>query len=138
MKFRPIIIVLTFFTVSSALAQNSASTENENNKVQLFSSEERDNLQFWINDEIDKLGLSPKERDEYVSVILYYTVKISRLDDHDMGYEKDEILERFEELMNKMHAEMKTLLNADRYEQHLEIFKELTRSYKNRLERVKN
>ena len=135
MKFKLIIILLALLSTGVISAQEKGA-ENKERKVELFSSEERDNLQFWINDEIDKLGLSPKMRDEYVSVMLYYVVKISRLDDNDKGYEKSEILERFEILINKMHAEMKILLNADQYNQHLEIFKELTRSYKNRLNKL--
>ncbi len=96
--------------------------EKENNKVELYTPEEKDNLQDFYAEEVDKMKLSEEERDEYYSTLLFYTHSMSRLDDKDKGYTQSEILEKFNTLHFKMNEKMKTLLKPEQYVIHLETF----------------
>ena len=132
--------ILLSISLMFAFALNAQETKRTNSKsqtkVQLFSSEERDNLQFWIHDQVDQMELSNKVRDEYTSIILYYVVKIARLDDKDQDLPKAEILSRFDVFIDKLNSESQLIFDEDQYKKHMEIFKELTRSYKNRLKKL--
>lgn len=131
-----------FFLISllSVTAQNSTSKEQklEENKVQIFTFEERDNLQIWFYEKVNEMGLTETKREEYYSVILYYSVKMNRLDDKDMGYTKAEVEQKLEELLKKQDIEIKKLLPKDAYKTHLENYGELMRSVRNRMAQPMN
>ncbi len=96
--------------------------EREKNKVELYTPEEKDNLQDFYAEEVDKMKLSEEERDEYYSTLLFYTHSMSRLDDKDKDYTQAEILEKFNILHFKMNEKMKILLTPEQYVIHLETF----------------
>lgn len=126
-----------FFLISllSVNAQNPTLKEQkrEENKIQIFTSEERDNLQIWFYEKVNEMGLTETKREEYYSVILYYSVKMNRLDDKDIGYTKVEVEQKLEELLKKQDVEIKKLLSKDKYEMHIENYGELMRSVRNRM-----
>ncbi|WP_346880873.1 hypothetical protein [uncultured Algibacter sp.] len=96
--------------------------EREKNKVELYTSEEKDNLQDFYAEEVDKMKLSEEKRDEYYSTLLFYTHSMSRLDDKDKDYTQAEILEKFNKLHFEMNEKMKALLTPEQYVIHLETF----------------
>ena len=75
------------FTLSSLNAQEYSKAER---KVQIFTPDEKDNLQMWFHKEIHKMDFTEEELDEYYAVIFYYVAKISRLDDLDKGYTQED------------------------------------------------
>lgn len=97
-------------------------------KVTIFTSEEKDNLQMWMYQEVQKMDFNKEELDEYNATINYYIVKIARLDDKDKDLTKAELKVEVEKLLAKLDEEMKITLSEERYEVHQEIFGELIRA----------
>jgi hypothetical protein len=73
------------------------------------------------------MGLSEKVNEEYNRIFYNYIYDMSRLDDKDRGLTDEEIRTQFDELIDKMNAEMKNLLSTEQYIQHLENFGEIVR-----------
>ncbi len=137
MKYLKLLFLITGIILSNSLfAQNTLTNkqkERAENKVQIYTSEERDNLQMWFHDRVATMGITEKQEEQYFSVVLYYIVKMARLDDKDMELSEDEILTGLDTYTNKIHEEVKPILNEKQYEIHLESFDTLIKSVKNRL-----
>jgi hypothetical protein len=87
-------------------------------KVQIFTPDEKDNLQMWFHKEIHAMDFTEEELDEYYAVVFYYISKISRLDDLDKGYTAAEFKVELNKLLAKQDADIKGMLTSDRYEIH--------------------
>ena len=125
---KKLLFVLTFLTVSiSSFSQELTEKQKErkNNKVEIFTSEERDNLQRFYYDEVNKMGLSDKEREEYYEVLLYHVFEMARLNDKDKDFTEEEITVKFNALTDKMNAKMKAMLKPEQYVMHLETFNKI-------------
>ena len=72
--------------------------------------------------------MTPEEKDEYNSILVYYIVKMGRLDDKDKDFTKEELKIEVEKLLAKQDAELKLTLTAEQYAVHQEIFGELMES----------
>lgn len=107
--------------------------EYEKNKVELFTVKERDNLQYWIQEEFTKMNLSEEKEDEYISTLLSFKAKMGRLVDKDKNYSKDEILQKLDELIIRQNKAIKKILTNEEYEMHLETYNKLLLSIKNRI-----
>jgi len=127
---RPILmtlILLTTLSHISAQVDKLKQLQREKDKVDIFTPEERANLQLWFFEQTQKMGLSEKANDEYNRIFYSYIYDMSRLDDKDRGLTDEEIRTQFELLIDKMNAEMKNLLSTEQYIQHLENFGEIVR-----------
>ena len=125
---KKLLFVLTFLTVSiSSFSQELTEKQKErkNNKVEIFTSEERDNLQRFYYDEVNKMGLSDKEREEYYEVLLYHVFEMARLNDKDKDFTEEEISVKYNELTDKMNGKMKAMLKPEQYVMHLETFNKI-------------
>ena len=123
-------LILILFLVAGSISTTSAQEyTKKNRKVTIFTSEEKDNLQIWFNNEVDhRMGLNQEERDEYSSILTYYIVKIARLDDKDKDFTKEELKIEAEKLLAKQDAELKLALTAEQYAVHQELYGELMRA----------
>ena len=120
MKIKYLLILLALsFTLPSLNAQEYTKAER---KVQIFTPEEKDNLQMWFHREIYKMEFTEEELDEYYAVIFYYIAKISRLDDLDKGYTKEEFKVELNKYLEKQEVDLKEMLTEERYKIHTEIF----------------
>ena len=120
MKLKYFYLILSLvFTLPNLYAQEYTKAER---KVQIFTPEEKDNLQMWFHREIYKLEFTEEELDEYYAVIFYYIAKISRLDDLDKGYTEEEFKEELNKYLKKQDADLKEMLTEERYNIHTEIF----------------
>jgi|LGVF01.1.fsa_nt_gb hypothetical protein len=138
MKIKYLLIISTGLFLF--LSQNSKAQilspklqEYEKNKVQIFTVQERDNLHTWFNEGIDTMDLTEDKKEEYYSIILYYFVKMGRLDDTDHENSKKEIEEKLDKLVIKQDAEIKEVLSEENYEIHLEKYGNLLKSIRNRI-----
>ncbi len=118
-----LLIILGFFFSSVVNAQ-----EVNPDKVEIFSSEEKDNLQIWFHEEVEKMNLTEEEMSQYSSIITYYISKISRLDDKDKGYSEERFKKELNSLLKKQDKELEELLNPEQYKIHQEIYGEFLRS----------
>ena len=120
MKLKYFLLILSLvFTLPSLYAQEYTKAER---KVQIFTPEEKDNLQMWFHREIYKMEFTEEELDEYYAVIFYYIAKISRLDDLDKGYTKEEFKVELNKYLKKQEVDLKEMLTEERYKIHTEIF----------------
>ena len=70
-----LIIGISLLINFTSLAQN-AEVANENDKnEEIFSSKDKDYLQYWHYEQILQMDLTEDERDGYLSLLNYYTYK---------------------------------------------------------------
>ena len=105
-----------------------AQSETEDNKVQIFTYEEKANLQNWFQKEIQQMKLSQEQEASYSSIITYYVAKIARLDDKDQDYSKEEFKAKLNEFLGKQDADLKEILSDEQFAIHKEIYGEFLRS----------
>jgi len=124
-----------FLTVQKADAQilNQKMKDYEKNKVQIFTVNERDNLLSWFDEGVVSMNLTEDKKDEYYSILLYYFVKISRLDDKDKGNSKEELIIKMDELLIKQDLEIKEMLTKVEYEKHQKNYNNLLTSIRTRI-----
>ena len=141
MKITNTIILIAFLFSNLGINAQKLSQkeqERENNEVEIFTSNERDNLQMWFYNEVNKMNLTEDNREEYYSIVLYYNIKMKRLDDKDSGNTNEEIVQKQDELLKKQNAEIKKILTKEQYELHIKNYDELMRSVRNRMAKTKN
>lgn len=131
------LIMLSFFNCFSQ-ELTPKQLEKQENKVKAFTSEERDNMQMWFYERVNEMNLSEAKREEYYSIILYYSVKMKRLDDKDLGFTSKEIEEKFDSLLKKQEKEIKKILTQEAYEMHTKNYQELIRGVRNRMANTKS
>ena len=133
-----IVLPYIFFliTIVSANAQTLTpeQQEYENNKVQIFTVNERNNLLNWFTDRAELMNLSESKEDEYTNILLFYFVKMARLDDKDQGNSKEEILQKLDILQKKQDVKIKAILSDEQYKIHQTNYGELIKSIKVRIE----
>ncbi|UCD61967.1 MAG: hypothetical protein JSV59_05225 [Flavobacteriaceae bacterium] len=100
----------------------------EERKVEIFSSEEKDNLQLWFQDEVKRMNLNEEEMSQYSSIIVYYVAKIARLDDKDKDYSEERFKKELNSLLAKQDKELEDLLTPVQFDIHKEIYGEFLRS----------
>ena len=120
MKLKYFLLILSLvFALPNLNAQEYTKAER---KVSIFTPEEKDNLQMWFHREIHKMDFTEEELDEYYAVIFYYVAKISRLDDLDKGYTKEEFKVELNKYLVKQDVDLKEMLTEERYKIHAKIY----------------
>ena len=120
--------VVLFSCSLSAQTLTAKQKEREKNKVEIYSAEERDNLQRYYHEEVKKMNLSEKEEYNYYETLVSYTYDMARLNDKDKGLNSEEIKTKLDGLVTKMNSEMKSILSTEQYIIHLETFNKVLTS----------
>lgn len=107
---------------------NAQELSKEERKVEIFSSEEKDNLQLWFQDEVKRMNLNEEEMSQYSSIIVYYIAKIARLDDKDKDYSEEQFKKELNSLLARQDKELEDLLTQEQFDIHKEIYGEFLRS----------
>jgi len=125
-----VVVVFSFLICSSVYSQTltEKQKEKEKNKVEIYSPEEKDNLQMWFYEKTNELGLSDSVREEYSSIISDNIFDMRRLNDDDSGNTPEELSEKFNKLVDKTNASVKPLLTEEQYEMHNKNFGKLTKA----------
>ena len=121
-----IVLCITGLIIFSSITAQELSKEER--KVEIFSSEEKDNLQLWFNDEVKRIDLNEEEMSQYSSIIVYYVAKIARLDDKDKGYSEERFKKELNSLLARQDKDLEDLLTPEQFEIHKEIYGEFLRS----------
>jgi tRNA U34 5-carboxymethylaminomethyl modifying enzyme MnmG/GidA len=116
------ILILTF---NCSLAQDLSA---EDRKVQIFTYEEKANLQTWYNEELQRMNFSEEEESQYNSILYYYIAKIARLDDKDQDFTEAEFKAKLNEYLAKQEADLKEILSPEQMDIHRDIYGEFLRS----------
>lgn len=120
MTYFKYLLVFTFvFTFVNVQSQIMTKKERA---VVIFTPDEKDNLQMWFHEEVNKLKFTEEELDEYDGVIFYYIVRIARLDDLDKGYTKEEFKQELNKLLEKQNKELQEMLTEEQFKLHTEIY----------------
>lgn len=124
-SFFIVIFILTFFNLN---AQSQKQIDREKNNVDIFSDEERANLQLHFYDKTKEMKLSEEVEEEYYRILLHYVYDMQRLDDKDKDFTNDEIKVELEKLVIKMNSKIQPVLTKDQYQIHLINFNDLLKS----------
>jgi hypothetical protein len=114
--------LLALTIIFSSFDVQSQEYDKKTRVVKIFTPEEKDNLQVWFHDEIKNMNFTEEEKDEYISVMTYYIVKIARLDDKDKDYTREEFKKELNILVNKQNAELLEILTNEQYALHTDIY----------------
>ena len=128
-----IYIFLIFCTSITAQELTEKQKEYQENKVQIFTVEERNNLQNWIQEEFSQMNLSEEKEEQYSTILLSYMGKIQRLDDKDMGNSKEDIVQKMDEMIVNQDKELEKILSPEEFAMHVKIYDKLLLSVKNRI-----
>ncbi|WP_109300952.1 hypothetical protein [Aquimarina sp. AU474] len=125
---------LLFMAVLFTFGQtkNQKQLERETNKVEIFTATEKDNLQVFVAEQVDKMKLSENLRDDYYMIVGYHTNKIGRLDDKDSPLSEKEIQTKFKKMITSLDADVKEILTEDQLKIHKESFEKIIVSVYNR------
>ena len=107
---------------------NSQEISSEDRKVEIFTYEEKANLQNWFVEEIKRMEFDQETEAQYSSIITYYIARIARLDDKDQDYTAEEFKQKLNEYLAKQDADLKDILSAKQFAIHKEIYGEFLRS----------
>lgn len=136
-------VVFTVFALGSIFFGTAQETltpkekERMDNKVQVFTSDERDNIQMWFYEQTNKLGLDESTRNMYATILNDHIYDLGRLTDKDKHYNEAEILSKIEEDKVKVNAKIKPLLTENQYQQHLEHYNRVLDVYIKRIKENK-
>lgn len=136
-------VVFTVFALGSIFLGTAQETltpkekERMDNKVQVFTSDERDNIQMWFYEQTNKLGLDESTRNMYATILNDHIYDLGRLTDKDKHYNEAEILSKIEEDKVKVNAKIKPLLTENQYQQHLEHYNRVLDVYIKRIKENK-
>ncbi|WP_034058777.1 hypothetical protein [Lacinutrix jangbogonensis] len=125
-----IIFILIFININ---AQSQKQLEREKNKVELFSMKEYANLHIWFESKVDDMKMTKEVDDQYYSILSMYTGRMSRLNDKDKNFSKNEITEKFNALVVNLNDGVKPILNVEQNDKHSEIMKTVSRAILNKL-----
>jgi hypothetical protein len=132
------VLFLLFFLISflgvNAQVLTQKQMEYEKNKVQIFTEKERDNVQLWHQKRLELMNLSDDTEEKYNNTLVFYLVKMARLDDKDMGNSKEEVLQKLDELLIRQDEEIKEILSEDEYKTHLDNYGKILKSIRTRIE----
>ncbi len=121
-----IVLCITGLLIFSNIKAQELSKEER--KVEIFSSEEKNNLQLWFHDEAKRMDLNEEVMSQYSSILVYYVAKISRLDDKDKDYSPERFKKELNSLLARQDEELEDLLTPEQFEIHKEIYGEFLRS----------
>ena len=101
MKHLKLFFTILFLSlyVNSYGQKSQKQIDLEKSKVQIFSDEERANLQLHFYDKTQEMNLSEDVEEEYYRLLLHYVYDIQRLDDKDMALTDDEIKVELEKIV---------------------------------------
>ncbi len=121
-------LISTAILLLANIELNAQEMSKEERKVQIFTYEEKANLQNWFNEEVKRMDLSEEAEAQYNSIIVYYIAKISRLDDKDQEFTKEEFKAELNKYLAKQDTELQEVLTPEQFAIHKEIYGEFIRS----------
>lgn len=88
----------------------------------LLTPKDKDFLQLWFYEQVLKMSLDSTGRDDYASLLTYYTYRMSRITLPKYGFTEAEQREEFDRLVRELNNEMEDFLNHADYKIHMDSF----------------
>ena len=126
LKLVPLFILCIFTDVYAQKTQKQL--DREKNRVEIFSVEERANLQLHFYEKTKEMNLSEEVEEEYYKFLLHYVFDMQRLNDKDKDYTNDEVKLELEKIVTKMNSKIKPVLTEEQYKTHLNNFNDILES----------
>ncbi|OIQ28515.1 MAG: hypothetical protein BM564_08925 [Bacteroidetes bacterium MedPE-SWsnd-G2] len=127
-----LIIALALAPVVSAQTLTPVQQKIEENKVEVFTSAERDNMQMWFANEVEKMKLTNEVEEQYLDIIIHHVVKVKRINDKDSDLAVDEQKRAFTKQIKEVNSECKEILTEEQYAMHLKNWGKLTEAAEKR------
>lgn len=129
-----LLLTVMFVGVSTTtFAQSKLKNTKKSTKIDVFTPEEKDNIQVWFLERTDELKLNSKQNEEYTKVLLSNLNALFHLTDTDKNYSISEIKDKMDNIFIKINKESKPIMSLKQYETHLLTLERLEGFYKNRL-----
>jgi hypothetical protein len=130
MKQLKLLLIILFLSLyANSYGQKSQKQiDLENNKVQIFSDEERANLQLHFYDKTKEMNLPEAVEEDYYRLLLHYVYEMQRLNDLDKDFTDNEVRVELEKLVTKMNTKIQPVLTEAYYQTHLNNFNDLLKS----------
>lgn len=125
-------IALALSPLLSAQTLTPAQQKIEANKVDIFTSEEKDNMQMWFATETAKMNLTEDVEQQYLDIILHHVVKVKTIDDKDSHLTKAEQRVAFDKQVRAVNDECKVILTEEQYAMHLKNWGTLAKAAEKR------
>lgn len=127
--FKLLLTILLFTLYANSYGQKSQKEiDLEKNKVQIFSAEERANLQLHFYDKTQEMNLPEDVEEDYYRLVLHYIYDMQRLNDKDKDFTDAEVKVELEKLVTKMNSKIELVLTKEKYQMHLNNFNDLLKS----------
>lgn len=117
-----------FIFIFSFTNVNSQEGDKSSMKVEIFTHQEKDNLQLWFHNEVKAMAFTEEKLDQYYAVIFYFVSKITRLDDKDKGHTQEEFKKELNKYLILQDKELKELLSKEQFELHNKIYGKFLKS----------
>ena len=88
----------------------------------LLTSKDKDFLQLWFYERMLEMSLDPQGREDYSSLLTYYTYRMGRITLPKYEYTEAEQQAEFDRLVREMNKEMHDFLSKEDYKIHVESF----------------
>ena len=128
--------VLGLLLFSSYLSMGQTNDEKQqqrqNNKVEIFTSSEKDNLQSFVAEQVEKMNLTEDLQDDYYMIIGYHSNKMARLNDKDSDLTEQQIISKFKIILGIMDKDVQEILSKEQFDIHKESFDKIVTSVYNR------
>ena len=125
-SIKAIVLFICITAFSQANAQKSQKEiDREKNKVEIFSDEEKANLQLHFYDKTKAMNLSEEVEEDYYRLVLHYIYDMRRLNDKDNNNSDEEVKQGLKTLTETMNSKIKPILSKDDYQTHLNNFNDL-------------
>ena len=122
------LVTLLMLTCTTLIGQSKKQLEREKNKVEVFTVEERANLQLYFYEKTKAMDLSEEVEEEYYMYILQYVYDMQRLNDKDKDYTDEEIKTELTKLIDKIDTKVKPILTDEQFKMHKANWEALLKS----------
>jgi len=125
-----LILVLCVLPITIVAQSDQKLKERQERRVDtLFSTEERNSLQLWFQDNVKKMNLEQDTKDLYTAIVNSHMYKISRLNDKDSELTVEERKEEVDDILSSMNSKVKPLLSEQGYGIHQSVFTDLKKIF---------
>jgi|GEM_PF-6302354 len=119
--------LLAAIALVSTLQLSAQETDSEfeiapDGRELLLTPKDKDFLQLWFYEQVLKMTLDSEGRDDYSSLLTYYTYRMGRITLPKYGYTDAEQQQEFDRLVGELNDEMEDFLNEEDYKVHMESF----------------
>lgn len=114
-----LMLLIFIFAFANVQSQN---LDKSSNKVEIFTHQEKDNLQLWFHNEVKAMEFTEEELDQYYAVIFYYISKITRLDDKDKGFTQKEFKIELNRYLTLQDKELEEMLSEAQFRLHNKLY----------------